>query len=213
MNSDGTGEPVNVSQHEAWDSNPAWSPDGTQITFMSRRAGQDDVWTVDAPPPSPTAPAAALIPLYLSTDAAWAASEPRNLTPGSGTDRHNPDWGTAPLSREDICTITDHSNVNRIQGTSDAEVICALGGNDSVKGAGGADVIKGGSGDDTLRGQGGKDRVIGHGGSDDLFGNDGDDALNSRDNVSANDSLSGGGHVGGDTKLTDATEKSIVGYP
>jgi hypothetical protein len=26
-------------------------PDGTQITFQSCRAGQDDIWVVDAPPP------------------------------------------------------------------------------------------------------------------------------------------------------------------
>jgi hypothetical protein len=37
------------------------------------------------------------------------------------------------------------------------------------------------------------------------------DALNSQDGVSGNDSLNGG--AGTDTKVTDATEKSIIGFP
>jgi Ca2+-binding RTX toxin-like protein len=48
--------------------------------------------------------------------------------------------------------------------------------------------------------------------SDDVIcGLGGNDALNSRDGVSCNDSLDGG--PGTDTKTTDATEKSIVGFP
>ena len=96
MNADGTGEPVNVSNHESWDSDPAWSPDGTQITFMSRRvAGQEDIWAVDAPPPSPTT-AAAFSALDVGTNAALAASAPRNLTADSSIKAGSPDWGTAP---------------------------------------------------------------------------------------------------------------------
>ena len=44
-----------------------------------------------------------------------------------------------------------------------------------------------------------------------IAGQDGNDALNSQDGVSGNDSLNGG--AGTDTKVTDATEKSIVGFP
>src|SRR3712207_3662277 len=93
MNADGTREPVNVSNHESWDSDPAWSPDGTQITFMSRRsAGQEDIWVVDAPPPSPTT-AAAFSALDVGTNAALAASAPRNLTADSSIKAGSPDWG------------------------------------------------------------------------------------------------------------------------
>ena len=43
------------------------------------------------------------------------------------------------------------------------------------------------------------------------MGEDGDDTVNSKDGVNGNDSLDGG--AGTDTKVTDATEKSIVGVP
>ena len=51
----------------------------------------------------------------------------------------------------------------------------------------------------------------GGGSADSLYGEAGNDALNSRDGVSGNDSLDGG--TGTDTKVTDATEKSVVGFP
>jgi hypothetical protein len=57
----------------------------------------------------------------------------------------------------------------------------------------------------------GNDQVIGSGGADSLYGQDGDDTVNSKDSVSGNDTLSGG--TGTDIKITDATEKSIVGFP
>jgi WD40-like Beta Propeller Repeat/RTX calcium-binding nonapeptide repeat (4 copies) len=210
MNTDGTGEPVNVSQHEAWDSDPAWSPDGTKITFTSRRAGQDDIWAVDAPP-APSAPTAAFLPLSLGTDTALAASEPRNLTPGSGVEAHNPDWGTAPPSSANACTIEGTKSADIIPGTSAADVICAGGGNDTVKGLGGDDTLKGQGGNDKLLGGADKDKVVGNAGADSLYGDGGADTVNSKDGVNANDSLDGG--AGTDTKVSDATEKSIVNFP
>ena len=210
---DGTGEPVNVSNHSDWDREPAWSPDGTQITFMSERAGQEDIWAVDAPPPASPTTAASFSALDVGTDTALAASTPRNLTANNNRAAKSPDWGTAPPSSANTCTIESTSAADTLTGTSGADVICALGGNDTVYGAGGADVIEGGRGDDTLNGQGGNDRVIGNAGSDNLFGANGDDTLKSKDTISGNDSLSGGTHLNGDTKVTDATEKSIFGFP
>lgn len=169
---------------------------------------------VDAPPaPSPTTPAVALLSLSLGPDTVGAASEPRNLTPGSGVEALNPDWGTAPSGNGNVCTISGTARANTLNGTSDADVICGLGGNDTVYGAGGNDVIKGGSGSDTLKGQGDDDEVIGNSGSDKLFGGGGDDTVNSKVTISANDALDGGTHVAGDKKVTDSTEKSIVGIP
>jgi TolB protein len=213
INADGSGEPVNVSNHPDWDREPAWSPDGTQITFMSERAGQEDIWAVDAPPPASPTTAASFSAVDVGTDAALAASTPRNLTANNNRAAKSPDWGTTPTGGGDTCTLQGTPGADTLTGTSGADTICAGGGNDTVFGAGGKDEIKGGSGDDTLKGQGGNDQVVGNGGSDGLFGGNGDDTVNSKDSVSGNDSLSGGKHVGGDTKLTDATEKSIVGFP
>jgi hypothetical protein len=44
-----------------------------------------------------------------------------------------------------------------------------------------------------------------------MYGEDGNDALDSKDGVSGNDSVDGG--AGTDTKITDATEKSVLGFP
>src|ERR687896_760293 len=166
-NADGSGEPINVSNHPDWDTDPAWSPDGTQITFTSERAGQRDIWAVDAPPvASPTTPAAALLPLSLGADTALAASEPQNLTPGSGVQAHNPDWGTAPPTSANACTIEGTARANTLTGTSGADVICAGGGNDTVKGLGGNDTLKGEAGNDTLLGGGGNDTLDGGIGTD-----------------------------------------------
>ena len=109
------------------------------------------------------------------------------------------------------CTKTGTPGDDVLDGTSSADVICGMGGNDELKGLGGNDTIEGIGGNDTLRGGGGADKVIGGGGADSLYGEDGNDALHSRDGVNANDTLDGG--PGTDTKVTDATEKSMVGFP
>jgi hypothetical protein len=64
-----------------------------------------------------------------------------------------------------------------------------------------------------MHGDSGNDSVTGGIGADRLYGDDGDDIVNSQDGVSGNDSLDDGPHVNGDTAITDATEKSIVGFP
>jgi glucose/arabinose dehydrogenase len=100
------------------------------------------------------------------------------------------------------CTKSGTSVGETLSGTSGADVICGLGGNDAIEGLGGNDILLGGSGADTVKG---------NAGADSLYGEGGNDALNSRDGVSGNDTLDGG--AGTDTKVTDPTEKSIVGFP
>jgi PKD repeat protein len=100
------------------------------------------------------------------------------------------------------CTKSGTSAAETLSGTSSADIVCGLGGNDTIEGLGGNDIVFGG---------GGADKVKGNTGADNLYGQDGNDALDSRDGVSGNDSLNGG--AGTDTKVTDATEKSIVGFP
>jgi len=100
------------------------------------------------------------------------------------------------------CTRSGTSAAETLRGTSGADVICANGGNDTVEGLGGNDILLGG---------GGSDRLTGNSGADGLYGQDGNDALNSQDGVSGNDTLEGG--PGTDTRVSDPTEKSIVGFP
>jgi Tol biopolymer transport system component len=218
---DGNGDnQINVTNDPAVDYQPDWSPDGTQLSFVSNRVdGEYSLWTVPAPvPQTASSPTSGLA--LLSTFAAEAAfaqeatSGPMPVANSSGAS--SADWGpsTAPVDTGGTtCTIKGTSGADTLTGTSGADTICALGGKDTVYGGGGKDIIRGGWGGDSLNGQGGNDQLIGNGGPDNLFGGYGDDTLNSKDSVSANDSLSGGTHVGGDTKVTDATEKSIVGFP
>ncbi|MDA1191600.1 MAG: hypothetical protein O3A46_07955 [Candidatus Poribacteria bacterium] len=42
------GEPVNLTQHEAWDRFPSWTPDGRHIVFGSRRDGLIGLFRMDA---------------------------------------------------------------------------------------------------------------------------------------------------------------------
>ncbi|HEX2738942.1 MAG TPA: PQQ-dependent sugar dehydrogenase [Rubrobacter sp.] len=73
------------------------------------------------------------------------------------------------------------------------------------------DTLIGSDGDNTINGGGLGDSLTGMGGADTLNGGGGPDSVNSQDGVNGNDSLNGG--AGTDTKTTDATEKSIVGFP
>jgi Ca2+-binding RTX toxin-like protein len=109
------------------------------------------------------------------------------------------------------CTRTGTSNSETITGTSGPDVICGRGGNDTIKGSGGNDTLLGEGGNDTLNGETGNDTLNGGTGNDTLKGGGGADTVDSKDGVSGNDSLDGG--AGTDTKVTDATERSIVNFP
>jgi glucose/arabinose dehydrogenase len=109
------------------------------------------------------------------------------------------------------CTITGTSGGDTLTGTSGADLICGMSGNDTLYGQGGNDTIEGMAGDDVLRGGTGADKVKGSSGADSLYGGDANDSLNSKDGVNGNDTLDGG--LGTDTKVTDTTEKSMVGFP
>ena len=61
------------------------------------------------------------------------------------------------------------------------------------------DITCAGDGNDTIKGLEGNDTLKGEGGTDTLLGGNGDDAID--------------GGPGTDTKTTDATEKSVVGFP
>jgi glucose/arabinose dehydrogenase/Ca2+-binding RTX toxin-like protein len=84
-------------------------------------------------------------------------------------------------------------------------------GVENLLGSSKGDTLTGSDMNNKLTGGAGNDTVIGGGGADTLKANGGADTVNSKDGVNGNDSLDGG--PGTDTKITDATEKSIVGFP
>jgi Ca2+-binding RTX toxin-like protein len=99
-----------------------------------------------------------------------------------------------------FCTIVGTTGDDELQGTPEADVICAKGGDDYVSGRGGADIIYGGrgddvvyadSGDDRIYGQRGQDYAQGDGGVDLHSGQRGRDCLSSRDGFGG-DVLRGG---------------------
>jgi Tol biopolymer transport system component len=101
-------------------------------------------------------------------------------------------------------TLRGDAGNNRLDGGLGVDEIWAEDGADRLSGGGGRDTQRGGLGDDS---------VIGGAGADNLLGEGGDDIVNSRDSVAGNDSLDGGLHISGDTAITDATERSIIGFP
>ncbi len=48
MNADGSGPPVALTPGSANDTAPRWSPDGTQIVFVSDRDGNREIYLMDA---------------------------------------------------------------------------------------------------------------------------------------------------------------------
>jgi glucose/arabinose dehydrogenase/PKD repeat protein len=139
---------------------------------------------------------------YSSSLTAVSASLTTNSATGEGSDTFSGIENLLGSPKND--TLTGSAAINTLTGS---------GGADKLSGFEGADNIIGSAGNDIEHGNSGNDAVVGSEGADTLYGEDGDDAINSQDGVNGNDSLYGGPQVNGDTKITDATEKSIVGFP
>jgi uncharacterized delta-60 repeat protein len=114
-----------------------------------------------------------------------------------------------------LATLVGTRGKDRLRGSRRADVIVALGGNDSVKAGGGNDLVCGGSGNDKLAGEGGKDRLLGEAGRDTLGGGPGNDRLGGG---AGNDRLGGGpgsdalaGDSGADRLLGDAGRDRLSG--
>ena len=130
------------------------------------------------------------------------------LDGGTGTDTAS---YSASLTAVSASLATNSSTGEGSDSFLDVEDLLGSSKADTLTGSDTGNKLTGGGGADTEQGGLGNDQVIGSGGADTLKGEDGDDAVNSKDGVKGNDALDGGG--GTDTKVTDATEKSIVGFP
>jgi uncharacterized repeat protein (TIGR01451 family) len=114
--------------------------------------------------------------LLVHEDSAPGSSFSNTSTVGSAT--HDPDTA----DNEDVettslpaCTISGTGASEVINGTPNADVICAGAGNDVVNGLGGDDIVIGGPGNDLLSGGDGEDTVVGGPGNDQLSGGAGPD--------------------------------------
>jgi Ca2+-binding RTX toxin-like protein len=105
-------------------------------------------------------------------------------------------------------TVGTSGNNTALNGTSGADLILGLSGNDTLNGLAGNDLLCGGSGNDTVNGgddddtlgdDSGNDVLNGGNGNDDISGGSGNDTLNGG---AGNDSLSGGS---GNDALTGGT--------
>lgn len=118
---------------------PAWSPDGTQIAYVG------------------VAPASTNRNIYVMNTNGTGQAPIADL-------RHdiNPDWQPVPQ-----CTNTNATTGNDvITGTAGKDVLCGGDGNDVINGAGGNDIILGEAGNDTLAGSLGNDTINGGSGLD-----------------------------------------------
>jgi Ca2+-binding RTX toxin-like protein len=162
MNSDGTEQTGLTATGK--DRDPAWSPDGSKILFVSTRSGAGDLYVMAADGSAVTKLAS------------------------TGTSALEPDWqpfppslplappvGSSPPPIGDGCTVRGTEGDDVLVGTPGPDVICGYGGNDDLHGRGGRDRILGGAGDDGLFGGAGNDELLGGSGRDTADGGPGGD--------------------------------------
>lgn len=155
----------------------SWSPDGSQIIYMSSSGGAHLV-AIDVETQVKT-------PLTLSdsqvADPDWQpvlqepASPVEEAAPAPPASTEKPD--PKPVVNAPGCTITGTPGDDVLVGTPGRDVICGLGGNDLIKGRGGNDLIKAGPGDDIVKAGTGHDRIFGGAGDDELYGQGGRDTI------------------------------------
>ena len=161
MRFDGT-DLFRVTNDDAFDDYPAYSPDGSGIIFTSYREGGPDIFRAYGTEITRvfSGEGAELAPTYSPdgtkiafswTEAIWTINpDGTGATPLLCCDsitESEPDWGVA-FGDEVACTITGHKGDELLVGTDGDDVICGMGG---------SDVIRGGLGDDQLRGGAGAD--------------------------------------------------------
>ena len=196
-NNDGNADvQTNVTNTPGEDAHGQWSPDGSQITFHSRRdflpsptGFQIEIYRMNANGSNPvrlTGPDnefdafpswspdgqrivwSHFFPSEGFTMSAVNGSNQFNVTQHV-TDDTRCDW-----SRLLPCTI---SGAGDITGTAGNDVICGSDGNDRILALGGNDVIYAGRGDDQVAAGAGNDTVFGGPGVDRIFGDVGNDTL------------------------------------
>lgn len=226
-NNDGNADvQARVTNSPGEDAHAHWSPDGSQLTFHSRR---------DATPTDP-----GIIEIYRasSTDGsnpvrltndnvfdafpvwspdgqkvAWSRefpSEVFTMNAADGSAKTNLSGNPADDTRCDWarqlpCTISGSGDIT---GTEGDDVICGSLGNDRILAGGGNDVVYAGAGDDQVDAGAGNDIVFGKQGFDRILGGDGNDMLFGDQ---GNDQLSG--DAGDDVVSGSEDNDQVLGGP
>ena len=189
MNPDGTGQQNLTQTPQAVDYDPTFSPDGTQIAFLSNRSGAYALYSLDVS----TIPQPATVTTTFARAADTAAvADTATVSLITATGALAPDWQPLPDQGTVACTLTGSGGADVLDGTPSADVLC---------GRGGADVIRAYGGDDILRGGDGGDQLLAGRGFDQLFAGSGADRLRSVDGRGGNDVVNGG--AGQDTCIVD----------
>ena len=198
-NADGNADvQTRVTNSPTEDSHAHWSPDGSQLTFHSRRdfapspgalqveiyrassvngsnavrlTGPDnefDIFPVWSPDGQKIA-WSRFFPSELFIMNAADGSGKTNISNNTASDESRCDW-----ARLLPCTV---SGAGVITGTEGDDVICGSAGNDFINAMGGNDVIYAEAGDDQVSAGAGNDIVFGGFGVDRIAGEDGNDTL------------------------------------
>jgi Ca2+-binding RTX toxin-like protein len=188
-------------------------------------------WTVDTTPPAPSCTItgtanAETISGTSGDDVICAGGGGDTIKGGGGNDILRGEGGADKLYGEggddtfDGGLGTDAANFSSslaaitaslTSNTATGEGSDTLTAIENLVGSSKEDTLTGSEGNNFIDGGGLGDSVTGMGGADTLNGGGGPDSINSQDGVNGNDSLDGG--PGTDTKTTDTTENSIVGFP
>jgi TolB protein len=153
---------------------PAWSPRGDRIAFVKvthcgGSCSLTDAWVMNRDGSGARelatgahhvawSPDGRLLLIDSGTVEALRAdgSGRIRVTPESGAHDATPDW-------QPRCTRYGTARADRMLGRSDAELLCALGGEDLVRGGAGSDRLFGGDGDDRMEARDGAFDVVGCG--------------------------------------------------
>lgn len=190
--------------------NPVFSPDGTQIAFVSGASnlvpddtnGMLDVFVVTLEEKR-----SEIIHGGIAADTFYGYSGDDVIYGGGGDDTifGGDDNDTLRGEDGDDTVFGDTGNDN-VRGGAGNDVLGGGAGNDSVWGEDGDDRVRGGDGDDRLSGGLGDDDVRGGSGIDIIYGNEGNDSLGGDD---GNDWLSGSS--GNDLMRGDLGDDTLYG--
>jgi dipeptidyl aminopeptidase/acylaminoacyl peptidase len=186
---DATGQNAHAITTAGYDSRfPQWSPSGTSLAFISDRqhapgGATPYQYALYVASPTGSAPIKILDDVHPLTPARWSPTGAQ-IAVAAGQECLR--WGIYVVSPSAPKRAHRHTNLCRVTGTPQADVIKGspyfdiingLGGNDTLLGNGGNDKLSGNGGNDTIHGGAGNDFIFAGPGNDRVFGGSGNDTI------------------------------------